>query len=1386
MNVSRKGSAGSVSVGVKSRHRKTGSMDSAANKNNNNNKSKTVNGSTKKHHRRNESMDSAIKTVDKNKKKVPRKGNDGDDESNDDKESKGNMDRKSKSKDGDKKRIKEKSTKDKNAGKNSCLTKRRCILGILLILMLAGAAVGVLMFLKPFDSEDDRGEETNRAKDSNLDSLSDSRSTPTTAPTSAFTAQNTEPTPVVEDVTIAVIVQLDDKPEETGLYLATVDNSTIYISYPIGSLADRPFDDIMDMVTVPSNIPLVFTILDSAGDGIDNGYYRVFSGVGVDKKIIISGDSFTSSSMNHTFVAGVDPDTLESKSSDPNESCKPCPDGGTSCGRCAWCNADQGFLPNAVHSYQCHTPLVSVPEKCFIGDKRVVHHNQYVSAAAGCKNGFQPWPQLESASGPKVCVEEVKCVKSFEDGIPDCQMEEGSSELVQESCQDKIGGVAFGYDWGINAPREKECEAQEDFVESIAGRCCVDGISFCSAFLDPGSNSTDSKEWKQNSTLSAYSGPTPTFQPTTSNPPTWDGYPISVVLQLDGWPQETGWKITSLDESIVYGRRKPGFYKETDLVVENVQIPEGTEVLLTITDSQGDGMCCENGNGYYQVYDEKGSLILDKSGDFSDSTSFKFVAGDLKSLAPTLSSPPTTSPRPSDDQFTLTIVMQFDQWSSETGFSISSTDSGTVYYDWPAGTFYEPFGLSVEQIQLPLGMDVTFTVTDTGGDGMCCLYGDGSFKIFAGEDIEDNSAILVSDSGDFEKETSVSFTVGYPEESSKNSTSTAAGGTTPIGGKAKATVVMQLDKYSAETGWFILSSDGATTVISRPIGYYEAKSEEKIEETIELDVGVEYKFKVTDLFGDGFCCWAGSGWYALYRGTDIENESKQLFYGDGEYGLEREHNFILESSTTVSPTNPSAALTAPSSHPTTLNAVTTTAPTELTVLLDVMITFDDSAEETGWSVASTLTGQVYLNHPPGHYDSKYSGNTITETFGVPPGEYVLDLVDSFGDGFCCDKGVGGIRISSRHESSTESSKELLSVQGSFQLSQSEVFVVDAILPPSSIIDSSNGTVPSPPSAADNSTQDDREELSGNSTLLTANDDNATSATSDAILIDNATLTYQQSYNATEPAESMNLTNLSTIPMSSESNTTYLEARFDDTPPGSLSSDTNRPDKVDTNLRGSVRKSRENLVLDHLTGILGEEIFREHLSVIAARWIIDLDPLRIDPDDPSLIQRFILVLFYLATDGQREGRGWTFNGIGGDGDNWLMDTPHLNECDWSGITCTEIDTNGVKWNAVFGIQTNGYGLDGFLPKALSKLNYLHVLDVSIMNYGLSGPIHSDILNMATLQRLAIGETLLEVDIDCNDVSFEISIGPCEIENNVNKSMKCRGACCVDSLSGKSCF
>jgi hypothetical protein len=136
---------------------------------------------------------------------------------------------------------------------------------------------------------------------------------------------------------------------------------------------------------------------------------------------------------------------------------------------------------------------------------------------------------------------------------------------------------------------------------------------------------------------------------------------------------------------------------------------------LTFSSSTG----CLGVNGYFQVYSAAGSMILENSGFFETSISRAFLVGEPESIPPTVSSSPSASLAPTHHTFPITIAVQLDQWSGETGLSFES-NGGETLFDFPTGNFTGiPATLFIETVSLPNDSEVTLKVTDTGGDGFC-------------------------------------------------------------------------------------------------------------------------------------------------------------------------------------------------------------------------------------------------------------------------------------------------------------------------------------------------------------------------------------------------------------------------------------------------------------------------------------------------------------------------------------------------------------------------------------------------------------------------------------------------------------------------------------------
>lgn len=101
------------------------------------------------------------------------------------------------------------------------------------------------------------------------------------------------------------------------------------------------------------------------------------------------------------------------------------------------------------------------------------------------------------------------------------------------------------------------------------------------------------------------------------------------------------------------------------------------------------------------------------------------------------------------------ISIQTDNYGSETSWTLTH-ESGTPAYE-SGGPYTDINGgqLYVKNVCIPLGTPVKFTINDEYGDGMCCSYGNGYYKI-------ELLGYTFATGGEFGSSESVSFVVDTP------------------------------------------------------------------------------------------------------------------------------------------------------------------------------------------------------------------------------------------------------------------------------------------------------------------------------------------------------------------------------------------------------------------------------------------------------------------------------------------------------------------------------------------------------------------------------------------------------------------------------------------------
>lgn len=320
--------------------------------------------------------------------------------------------------------------------------------------------------------------------------------------------------------------------------------------------------------------------------------------------------------------------------------------------------------------------------------------------------------------------------------------------------------------------------------------------------------------------------PSPTISaaPSVSPAPTSSrgAAPITVFIQFDEFPSETGWRLTC--DGVIQRDVMPGTYAaKLGNVTETVFVEGGADCLFTITDTIGDGLCCFFGAGGYSIFlgEDTTGILVGEGGDFGSQDSVIFSAVRRE---PTISPAPTITAQPTG-MVPITIVIQLDEYPKETGWSLQCDD--VVQANVTSGTYRVALDLISETFVVGLGAECVFDITDTARDGLCCSYGAGSYSIILGED---STGILLDKGSKFASKDQVVFIALPPEPTVSPA---------PTGATVSITVVVQLDSYPTGIGWS-LECDG---VIQKEVlvGTYSVQFE-LITETFVVEEGAQCLF----------------------------------------------------------------------------------------------------------------------------------------------------------------------------------------------------------------------------------------------------------------------------------------------------------------------------------------------------------------------------------------------------------------------------------------------------------------------------------------------------------------------------------------------------------------
>merc|ERR1712151_157825 len=237
--------------------------------------------------------------------------------------------------------------------------------------------------------------------------------------------------------------------------------------------------------------------------------------------------------------------------------------------------------------------------------------------------------------------------------------------------------------------------------------------------------------------------PVPTIPPTAAPSATCNGKKFRLTVKTDNYGGEISFDLKS-GNTLIW-EMPDALSSNTEYVYPPLCLdPNPYE--FTITDTYGDGICCNYGEGFYR-YTVDGTDIVKEGGEFTNSDVSTFVIesdGPIPTSPPVTNptSPPVTSPtsppvtNPTSPPVTnptsppdtcntglFKIMLWIDSNSGETAYKLKTEDNTLLFGDADlAGN-----QIVTKEACLDEGEKYIFKITDQ--DGICCDSGIGSYTL---------------------------------------------------------------------------------------------------------------------------------------------------------------------------------------------------------------------------------------------------------------------------------------------------------------------------------------------------------------------------------------------------------------------------------------------------------------------------------------------------------------------------------------------------------------------------------------------------------------------------------------------------------------------------------
>lgn len=483
---------------------------------------------------------------------------------------------------------------------------------------------------------------------------------------------------------------------------------------------------------------------------------------------------------------------------------------------------------------------------------------------------------------------------------------------------------------------------------------------------------------------------------------------VRVEVTFDDFPEEFGMTLFHTRGDVVRTIVIGAFANKTFASLPFLLEPDAYDLL--IRDSGRNGLCCDHGSGFIEIYaelDEGDYLLATSDGQYEDKADLEFFV-DSTPMTATLPPMGVTG----DGEINVQLAIALDNFPSEVSMQLED-DTGQVLQAYETGFFLVRNGHFSQTFNLNAGT-YSLVVADRFGDGICCVSGVGNITISTVED-GGVTQILAFSNGDYGSGTTLRFVVGdgtlTPTVSASPSgppipapvaTSTVATPYPTMGAIGDGEINVQLaivfDDFPSEV-FMSLEDEAGQVFHSYEAGFFMSSG--NFSQAFNLNEGI-YFLVVADSLGDGICCLFGAGSITISSAED--GVERVVAFSDGNYGHGTTLRFAI-GNTTLSPTASFSPSTAPvvvfSPYPTMAPLGDGDATIRIEVLLDVF----------PWEFSMTLfrdvTNTTVQNYPSGFFSS---AGLFVQHFNLNSGAYRLEVADAAIDGICCLYGLGTIAV----------------------------------------------------------------------------------------------------------------------------------------------------------------------------------------------------------------------------------------------------------------------------------------------------------------------------------------------------------------------------------------